>query len=167
MHTIGVKYQTIMDSPIGKLHLGASDVGLRWIKLFDQCEMEQSTNFLLEEAVSQLNEYFSGQLYKFDIGLDLRGYSTFSLRVWEQLQKIQYGKTISYKELASRLGDVKCIRAAGTANGRNPIPIIIPCHRVIGSDGDLRGFALGLDIKRKILAVENPSKYLYHTPTLW
>jgi methylated-DNA-[protein]-cysteine S-methyltransferase len=167
MNTTLTKYQTIMDSPIGKLHLGASDLGLRWIKLFDQGEIIQSENLLLDEAVSQLNRYFDGQLQSFDVPLDLKGYSPFSLRVWEQLQKIQYGKTISYKELAIRLGDVKCIRAAGTANGRNPIPIIIPCHRVIGSNGDLKGFALGLDVKRKILAIENPTKYLYHTPTLW
>jgi len=91
--------------------------------------------------------------------LDLEGNTEFSIKVWNKLTQIPYGKTISYLQLAIDMGDQKCIRAAATANGRNPIPIIIPCHRVIGSDGSLTGYALGLEVKRKLLALENPIKY--------
>jgi len=106
-----------------------------------------------------LKEYFIGNRAHFDIPLDISGYSTFSQKIWNILLTIPYGKTISYKELAYRTGDVKCIRAAATANGRNPIPIIIPCHRVIGSDGGLTGYSLGLDIKKYLLNIEQPGRY--------
>ncbi|MBK8886607.1 MAG: methylated-DNA--[protein]-cysteine S-methyltransferase [Saprospiraceae bacterium] len=106
-----------------------------------------------------MTQYFEGKRTTFDLAFDLDGFTEFSQKVWTELLNIPYGETISYKELAIRLGDVKCIRAAGTANGRNPIPIIIPCHRVIGSDGNLTGYALGLDIKKALLTLENPQKY--------
>ena len=102
---------------------------------------------------SQLEEYFAGTRKKFDVPLDLEG-TDFQKKVWEELKKIPYGKTISYKTLAEKLGDVKSIRAVGKANGQNPIAIIIPCHRVIGSDGSLTGYAGGLDIKEKLLHLE-------------
>ena len=101
----------------------------------------------------QLSEYFSGSRKSFSMKLDLQG-TEFQKRVWNELTKIPYGKTITYKELAVRLGNVKSIRAAGTANGANPIPIIIPCHRVIGSDGSLTGYAGGLEMKEKLLQLE-------------
>ena len=102
---------------------------------------------------SQLEEYFAGTRKKFDVPLDLEG-TDFQKKVWEELKKIPYGKTISYKTLAEKLGDVKSIRAVGKANGQNPIAIIIPCHRVIGSNGSLTGYAGGLDIKEKLLHLE-------------
>lgn len=102
---------------------------------------------------NQLKEYFAGTRKEFNIPLDLEG-TDFQKKVWSELQKIPYGKTISYKRLAEKLGDVKAIRAVGKANGQNPVAIIIPCHRVIGSDGSLTGYAGGLDIKEKLLHLE-------------
>lgn len=102
---------------------------------------------------NQLKEYFAGTRKTFDVPLDIEG-TDFQKKVWNELQKIPYGKTISYKSLAEKLGDVKAIRAVGKANGQNPIPIIIPCHRVIGSDGSLTGYVGGLDVKEKLLEIE-------------
>ncbi len=102
---------------------------------------------------NQLREFFAGTRKKFDVPLDIEG-TDFQKKVWEELQKIPFGKTISYKTLSENLGDVKAIRAVGKANGQNPIAIIIPCHRVIGSDGSLTGYAGGLAIKEKLLHLE-------------
>lgn len=102
---------------------------------------------------SQLKEYFLGDRKQFDLSLEIEG-TEFQKKVWNELLKIPYGRTISYKELALRLGDVKVIRAAASANGANPLPIVIPCHRVIGSDGSLIGYGGGLEIKEKLLILE-------------
>ena len=102
---------------------------------------------------NQLKEYFAGTRKEFDVPLDIEG-TDFQKRVWNELQKIPYGKTISYKTLSEKLGDVKAIRAVGKANGQNPIAIIIPCHRVIGANGNLVGYAGGLAIKEKLLHLE-------------
>ncbi len=104
-------------------------------------------------AFNQLREYFSGERKKFNLPLDLEG-TEFQNKVWKELQKIPYGKTISYKTLSEKIGNVKAIRAVGKANGQNPVAIIIPCHRVIGSNGSLTGYAGGLDIKEKLLLLE-------------
>jgi methylated-DNA-[protein]-cysteine S-methyltransferase len=101
----------------------------------------------------QLKEYFSGARKEFQVPIDIEG-TDFQKRVWNELQKIPYGKTISYKTLSEKLGDVKAIRAVGKANGQNPIAIIIPCHRVIGANGTLIGYAGGLAIKEKLLHLE-------------
>lgn len=101
----------------------------------------------------QLKEYFEGTRKIFDVPLDIEG-TEFQKKVWSELQKIQYGKTISYKKLSEILGDVKAIRAVGKAIGQNPILIIIPCHRVIGTDGELTGYAGGLVVKEKLLEIE-------------
>jgi methylated-DNA-[protein]-cysteine S-methyltransferase len=101
----------------------------------------------------QFKEYFAGTRREFDVPLDIEG-TDFQKRVWNELQKIPYGKTISYKSLSEKLGDVKAIRAVGKANGQNPIAIIIPCHRVIGANGNLVGYASGLAIKEKLLHLE-------------
>ncbi len=102
---------------------------------------------------SQLREYFSGERKAFTVPLDLEG-TDFQKKVWQELQKIPFGKTITYKTLSEKLGDVKAIRAVGKANGQNPVAIIVPCHRVIGADGNLIGYAYGLDIKEKLLQLE-------------
>ncbi|MFZ1519382.1 MAG: methylated-DNA--[protein]-cysteine S-methyltransferase [Ignavibacteriaceae bacterium] len=102
---------------------------------------------------NQLKEYFEGTRKVFEVPLDVDG-TDFQKKVWEELQKIPYGKTISYKTLSEKLGDVKAIRAVGKANGQNPVAIVIPCHRVIGADGSLIGYAGGLDIKEKLLHLE-------------
>jgi O-6-methylguanine DNA methyltransferase len=108
---------------------------------------------LLEEAVGQLRQYFAGERQSFDLPLRLEG-TEFQKKVWNELQKIPYGTTISYRELAMRAGSPGGCRAAGGANHRNPIPIIVPCHRVIGADGKLTGYGGGLPRKEKLLAIE-------------
>lgn len=154
-----ISYVQKFTSPIGDLYIGASQKGLKWIKLLGDHQMEDKPNSITQNSAKQLKSYFAGELKIFDLPLDLEGYSDFSLRVWKELLTIPYGKTISYMQLAIQLGNPKCIRAAATANGKNPLPIVIPCHRVIGSDGSLTGFALGLDVKKTLLSIENPLKY--------
>ena len=152
-------YVECFQSIIGDFCIGATDMGLRYIKLLKGVQPELKPNEHTTSALKQLTEYFAGERREFNLDLDLSGYSNFSEQVWQKLKSIPYGKTISYLQLAKEMGDIKCIRAAASANGRNPIPIIIPCHRVIGSDGSLTGFALGLDIKKILLTIENPGKY--------
>ncbi|MCX6593382.1 MAG: methylated-DNA--[protein]-cysteine S-methyltransferase [Acidobacteria bacterium] len=108
---------------------------------------------ILETTAEQLVAYFAGRRRNFDLPLAPGG-TPFQERCWDQLQRIPYGATISYAELARRVGNPKACRAVGAANGRNPIPIVIPCHRVIGSSGKLHGFAYGLDIKRQLIDLE-------------
>ena len=115
-----------------------------------QLQPEDSNLF---SVYPQLKQYFIGERKHFDLPLEIEG-TEFQKRVWNELLKIPYGKTISYKELAIRLGDEKVIRAAASANGSNPLPIVIPCHRVIGSDGSLIGYGGGLEIKEKLLILE-------------
>ncbi len=109
----------------------------------------------LKPIVTQLQEYFEGNRTHFDIKLDPEG-TIFQKKVWAQLQTIPYGKTVSYQKIANDLGDPKVIRAAASANGKNPISIVIPCHRVIGSDGSLTGYAGGLHRKKWLLEHESP-----------
>jgi methylated-DNA-[protein]-cysteine S-methyltransferase len=111
------------------------------------------TGEMLARAVQQLNEYFAGQRTTFDLPLEAMG-SVFEHRVWKALRSIPYGTTTSYGDVAKRLGDPSATRAVGSANGKNPIPIIIPCHRVLGANGDLTGFGGGLDRKRWLLEHE-------------
>ena len=111
----------------------------------------------LEDCVIQLNEYFEGARTQFDLKLNPEG-TDFQKKVWKQLEQIPYGKTISYLELSKQLGDVKAIRAVANANGKNPLWIIVPCHRVIGTDGSLTGYAGGLHRKQWLLQHESPFK---------
>lgn len=111
----------------------------------------------LKEAASQLLEYFNGQRTTFDLKLNPSG-TDFQKKVWKELLSIPFGKTTTYLDMAKRLGDPKCIRAAASANGKNPLWIIIPCHRVLGSDGSLTGYAGGLWRKKWLLDHENPVK---------
>jgi len=105
-------------------------------------------------VIEQLREYFAGNRTRFELTLRPHG-SRFQRAVWSELEAIPYGQTISYKQLAERIGQPKAVRAVGAANGANPIPIIIPCHRVIGSDGSLTGFGGGLPLKKRLLALES------------
>lgn len=118
---------------------------------------------LFREAVRQLNAYFAGTLKAFDLPLAIDG-TPFQATVWRTLQTIPYGRTWSYGELARRIGRPEASRAVGAANGRNPIPIIIPCHRVIGSNGALTGFGGGLPIKRRLLSLEGALPRSAQTP---
>ena len=112
---------------------------------------------VLEDCVIQLNEYFDGNREKFSLKLNPQG-TDFQKRVWEALKTIPHGKTLSYLQLSQQLGDVKAIRAVANANGKNPLWIIVPCHRVIGSDGSLTGYAGGLHRKQWLLEHESPYK---------
>ena len=113
----------------------------------------RGTSEVLEKAEAQLCEYFEGTRKVFDLPLKFGG-TTFQNRVWRELSKIPYGETISYKTLAERIGNAKACRAVGMANNKNPIPIVIPCHRVVGANGSLTGYAGGLDIKKFLLELE-------------
>src|SRR5690606_2268210 len=144
-------------SPVGKLTLRASEKGIRAV-LFDGPSAEPARPAgkkptCLTEAKRQLREYFSGRRTRFDLPLDLQG-TDFQLRAWRALRKIPYGRTISYGEQARQLGSPQMARAVGGANGRNPVSIIIPCHRVVGADGTLTGFGGGLEKKRYLLDLE-------------
>lgn len=115
-----------------------------------------------DRIIDQLNEYFAGKRREFDLPLAPRG-TEFQLACWNELQRIPFGSTISYSELARRIGRPNAVRAVGAANGANPIPIIIPCHRVIGANGTLTGYGGGLHIKRALLALEQPQRTLLET----
>lgn len=124
---------------------------------FAETENNQQPPEILKTALQQLSEYFDGKRQEFDFEIAPEG-TDFQKKVWDELLKIPFGRTISYKELAKRLGDEKVIRAAASANGKNPIGIVIPCHRVIGNSGDLVGYAGGLSRKRALLDLENSVK---------
>jgi methylated-DNA-[protein]-cysteine S-methyltransferase len=130
------------NSPIGIIQMEYSPKGISSLVFWDN-EMESREIEMESQIKRQLDEYFQKKRKDFNLPLDLKG-TVFQNRVWNELMKIPFGNTISYKELAIRLGDIKAIRAAGTANGANPVSIIVPCHRVIGSDGSLTGYAGGL-----------------------
>ena len=150
-----------MDSPVGALKLVAHDhalVALMWdnedhkrVRLAELIEDHQHP--MLIRVKKQLEQYFAGQRQQFDLPLDFQG-TTFQQQVWQALLVIPYGETRSYKEIAVQLGNEKAVRAVGAANGKNPISIIAPCHRVIGSSGALVGFAGGLDKKQILLSLE-------------
>jgi methylated-DNA-[protein]-cysteine S-methyltransferase len=151
---------TLMQSPIGPLMLAGDKDGLHLVHFATgrrprspQADwIEDKSPF--KEVIRQLEAYFEGKLQDFDLPLVLDG-TEFQLLVWRNLQKIPYGETVSYGQLAKRIGSPDAARAVGLANGSNPIPIIVPCHRVIGSNGDLTGFGGGLPLKKKLLALES------------
>jgi methylated-DNA-[protein]-cysteine S-methyltransferase len=139
-----------------KVRLVANTSGIRAID-FDfsrPVEAERNDgNRLLAEAADQLRAYFAGRLREFRIPLDLRG-TDFQMRVWRQLQTIPFGETRSYLQIAAAAGSPKAVRAAGAANGANPVPIVVPCHRVIGASGKLVGYGGGLPLKKRLLELE-------------
>ncbi len=151
--------QKKIKSPIGDLFLVASEQGLQGIFWENQNypaskNTSLSQSVFLEETEAQLKKYFSGELKEFKVSLDLIG-TEFQRKVWKQLLTIPYGKTKSYKDIATAIGDAKACRAVGTANGKNPICIIVPCHRVVAANGTLGGYSGGLHIKEKLLEIEH------------
>jgi methylated-DNA-[protein]-cysteine S-methyltransferase len=154
---------TFYESPLGNTLLAADDGGLRLISFAEGKRPERVQPEWREdpapfrETVRQLRAYFEGELKVFDLRLSLHG-TEFQLRVWEMLQTIPYGETISYGQLATRIGKPNAARAVGLANGSNPIPIIVPCHRVIGSNGRLVGYGGGLANKKTLLLLEDRQK---------
>nr|WP_299337688.1 methylated-DNA--[protein]-cysteine S-methyltransferase [Allomuricauda sp.] len=145
-----------LQTPIGTAEFSGDENGLAKIKVLDENIPNGTVPESLEEAVTQFKEYFEGKRKNFDLKLNPSG-TEFQKRVWDELQKIPYGKTISYLELSKKLGDVKAIRAVAGANGKNPLWIVLPCHRVIGSNGELTGYAGGLHRKKWLLEHESPS----------
>ncbi len=148
----------IINSPLGFTKIIGDEDGITSVVVLNS--KEKITDIIpveLEDCVIQLNEYFEGTRQQFDLKLNPEG-TPFQKKVWEALLTIPYGKTVSYLELSKQLGDVKAIRAVANANGRNPLWIIIPCHRVIGSDGSLTGYAGGLHRKQWLLEHESPYK---------
>lgn len=154
-------FHKTMESPIGRLTLIASPKGLAAIlfpgETLNRTRFKESgedkQNVDLKEAERQLTEYFLGKRRQFTLELDSSG-TDFQMKVWKGLASIPYGETRSYGEIAKVIGQPKACRAVGAANGRNPIPIVVPCHRVIGSTGKLTGFGGGLAIKAKLLEIE-------------
>lgn len=151
---------TVIDSPVGRLYLAAADTGLTHVLFVAGMQSPPSVvpgrgeaARILRETERQLSEYFAGRLREFDLPLAPSG-TEFQLATWRALREIAFGRTMSYAQLARRLGRPRAVRAVGTANGANPISIIVPCHRVIGSDGSLTGFGGGLDVKRQLLTHE-------------
>jgi methylated-DNA-[protein]-cysteine S-methyltransferase len=153
-------HRTVIDTPIGPLTLVASAAGLRAVSWGHSGDpghrspgadtVDDPSHPVLVAAARQLGEYFSGARRDFDLPLDLHG-TPFQRAAWSVLRTIPYGTTISYGEQAGRLGDRRKARAVGAANGRNPVPIVVPCHRVVGADGALTGFAAGTDVKAWLL----------------
>ena len=148
-----------LDSPIGRLQLVATDQGLSHL-LFDQQlgkdseldgdSAESDTHPVLAAATAQLEEYFAGRRQEFDIPLDLTG-TEFQRAAWSALASVPFGETRSYRQQAEAIGRPKAVRAIGAANGKNPVPIVLPCHRIVGSDGSLTGYGGGLPIKVYLL----------------
>ena len=146
-----------IESPVGRLTLESSEKGLTAIRWPDRTGTNRSLgsrlNPHLEQAIEQLTDYFDHTRDAFDLSLAPVG-TQFQLHVWQALQQIEFGTTVSYQDIAKAIGNPKACRAVGNANGRNPIPIVIPCHRVISNDGSLGGFAAGLETKSWLLEHE-------------
>lgn len=168
-------YTTTFESPLGRITLGSTNKGLCLLEFDDEKRITNHFNQfnkywdveIIEEEISiitttknQLTSYFLNQLITFDVPLDLVG-TEFQLKVWKELLKIPFGSTRSYKEQAIAIGNLKAIRAVATANGENRISIIIPCHRVIGSDVSLTGYGGGIWRKQKLLELESTQKKLF------
>jgi methylated-DNA-[protein]-cysteine S-methyltransferase len=149
---------TYLASPLGKLLLTSDGDGLTGIQFPRHQPSPLPAHWKrdpqrLDEACRQLRAYFAGELRDFDLSLAMGG-SPFERRVWSALRRVPYGKTVSYGQIAAGIGQPKACRAVGLANGKNPIPIVVPCHRVIGADGSLAGYGGGLDTKRWLLELE-------------
>ena len=150
METVNIK------TPLGMATIKGDENGIAIISIVDEGVVSKVIPSVLQEAVTQLLDYFDGQRTHFDFQLNPAG-TEFQQKVWKGLCEIPFGKTMSYLELAKQLGDVKAIRAVASANGKNPLWIVVPCHRVIGTDGSLTGYAGGLWRKKWLLEHENPS----------
>jgi methylated-DNA-[protein]-cysteine S-methyltransferase len=143
-------------TPLGIATIIGDENGISVISVSDEGEISNSIPGVLQEAVRQLNDYFEGKRTNFDFTLNPKG-TEFQQKVWNGLLEIPFGKTCSYMDLSKKLGDVKAIRAVASANGKNPLWIVVPCHRVIGTDGSLTGYAGGLWRKKWLLEHENPT----------
>ena len=148
---------SIIKTPIGNIEITEDNGKIISIKKTEK-NIISTDNKILLQAEKELEEYFDGKRKKFTLPLDLRG-TDFQFRVWNVLREIPYGETRSYKEVALAAGNEKASRAVGMANNKNPILIVVPCHRVIGSNGAMTGFACGLDVKKKLLELEKKNSF--------
>ena len=144
-------------TPLGLAQISGNELGIQSVRIIDEGELSSEIPVVLKDAVQQLSEYFEGNRTEFQLKLNPKG-TEFQQKVWNALLQIPFGKTTSYQQLTLQLGDPKAIRAVASANGKNPLWIIIPCHRVIGSDGALTGYAGGLHRKQWLLDHEQPNK---------
>ena len=151
--------------PLGAMTLAATDKGLAGVWFDGQKHMpdtrgwpEQPDHPLLQQARRELTQYFAGQRVEFELPLDLNQGTVFQQQVWQGLLGIPFGRTLAYGELGSRIGRPAAVRAVGAAVGRNPVSIIVPCHRVVGANGSLTGYAGGLERKTALLQLENPAQ---------
>lgn len=157
MRTIELMTSCIVKSPLGYIKIIGNEDGISTVSILNSKEKETDHIPLeLEECVRQLIEYFAGERSQFDLNLNPEG-TDFQKKVWNLLQQIPFGKTMSYLELSKQLGDVKAVRAVANANGKNPLWVVVPCHRVIGSNGSLTGYAGGLSRKKWLLEHESPN----------
>ena len=147
---------TYIKTPLGIAKIIGDEEGISVISVSDVGKISDSIPMVLQEAVSQLNDYFEGKRNNFTFKLNPSG-TEFQQKVWKGLLEIPFGKTMSYLELSKKLGDVKAIRAVASANGKNPLWIVVPCHRVIGTDGSLTCYAGGFWLKKWLLEHENPT----------
>lgn len=145
-----------INTPLGIAQIKGDENGIAQISVIDEGDISSEIPAVLQEAVTQLNEYFQGNRTHFDFKLNSKG-TEFQQKVWQALLEIPFGETCSYMDLSKKLGDVKAIRAVASANGKNPLWIVVPCHRVIGTDGSLTGYAGGLWRKKWLLEHENPT----------
>jgi methylated-DNA-[protein]-cysteine S-methyltransferase len=152
----------VIPSPIGNIYLAGSENGINRIQLMVEEPISQTDEIpsFLEECVDQLNEYFAGTRKEFDLKLDFGEAPDFHKEVWKMVKIIPYGRTRTYGEIAEIIDHQQAFRAVGHANGMNPLPIVIPCHRVIGKDGSLTGYYYGLELKRWLLSHESPGQYM-------
>ncbi|MEO6131091.1 MAG: methylated-DNA--[protein]-cysteine S-methyltransferase [Saprospiraceae bacterium] len=152
----------VIPSPIGNIFIAGSENGISRIQLMSEKEITQTgeTPSCLQDCVQQLKEYFSGIRKEFDLKLDFGVAPDFHKEVWKMVKIIPYGRTRTYGEIADIIDHQNAFRAVGHANGMNPLPIVIPCHRVIGKDGNLTGYYYGLELKRWLLSHESPGQYM-------
>ncbi len=151
-------YTAHLKTPLGTARIQGDENGISSISVLDaEDNSEMEIPIELKDAVTQLREYFEGSRKRFDLKLNPSG-TEFQKKVWEELQNIPFGKRISYLDLSKKLGDVKAIRAVAAANGKNPIWIVVPCHRVVGSKGEMVGYAGGIHRKKWLLNHESPSR---------
>jgi len=143
-------------TPLGTAKIIGDENGIAVISILSEGDVSTIIPTVLQEAITQLNDYFEGNRNEFNFKMNPSG-TDFQQKVWQELVNIPFGKTMSYLDLSKKLGDVKAIRAVASANGKNPLWIVVPCHRVIGTDGSLTGYAGGLWRKKWLLEHENPS----------
>ena len=151
----------VMNSPVGPLTLASTDRGLAAVRFGDSAPQDGILDADLHaEPMQQLMEYFQGERTHFDLGIDLAG-TSFQCAVWRELLRIPYGETRSYGDIAKELNKPGASRAVGMANHHNPIAIVVPCHRVVGQDGSLTGYAGGIHLKQKLLSIEQQGRTLF------